>query len=90
MDGYLCLFVEGHIAKHFLEKSKLANDVLIHIWELADMDKDGRLTKFEFSLAFHFTTARKHNFPLPDHIPQQLYKDLIGEAHFYEAFYFRN
>ena len=52
---------------------------MIHIWELSDIDRDGRLTKLEFSLAFHFTSARRNNFPLPEQIPNQLYNDLIGK-----------
>lgn len=77
VDGYLCSFIEGQVAKDFFLKSKLPNEELIHIWELGDIDKDGRLTKVEFSLAFHFTLARRNNFPLPDQIPSQLYNDLI-------------
>ena len=45
IDGHLCLFIEGHVAKEFFVKSKLPNEELIHIWELADIDRDGRLTK---------------------------------------------
>ena len=66
------------MAKNFLLKSKLPNESLVHIWELADIDKDGRLTLFEFALAFHFTLAKQRNFPLPEHIPQRLYNDLLG------------
>jgi len=77
VDGQLCLFVEGHVAKNFLLKSKLPNDSLVHIWELADIDKDGRLTLFEFALAFHFTLAKQRNFPLPERIPQRLFNDLL-------------
>ena len=78
IEGYLCSFIEGAVAKDFFLKSKLPNDELIHIWELSDIDRDGRLTKLEFSLAFHFTSARRNNFPLPEQIPNQLYNDLIG------------
>ena len=79
IEGYLCSFIEGAVAKDFFLKSKLPNDELIHIWELSDIDRDGRLTKLEFSLAFHFTSARRNNFPLPEQIPNQLYNDLIGK-----------
>lgn len=77
IEGYLCSFIEGAVAKDFFLKSKLPNDELIHIWELSDIDRDGRLTKLEFSLAFHFTSARRNNFPLPEQIPNQLYNDLM-------------
>lgn len=77
IEGYLCSFIEGSVAKDFFLKSKLPNEELIHIWELSDIDRDGRLTKLEFSLAFHFTSARRNNFPLPEQIPNQLYNDLI-------------
>lgn len=82
IEGYLCSFIEGAVAKDFFLKSKLPNDELIHIWELSDIDRDGRLTKLEFSLAFHFTSARRNNFPLPEQIPNQLYNDLIGKMKF--------
>ena len=68
---------------------------MIHIWELSDIDRDGRLTKLEFSLAFHFTSARRNNFPLPEQIPNQLYNDLIGKMKFpnrikFHFFYLEN
>ena len=74
------------MAKNFLLKSKLPNDSLVHIWELADIDKDGRLTLFEFALAFHFTLAKQRNFPLPERIPQRLFNDLLGEFFFEKSF----
>ena len=71
-------YVSGNISRDFFTKSKLPNDELIHIWELADLDKDGKLTKLEFCIAFHLTVARRNGFPLPTQIPESLYNGLAG------------
>lgn len=71
-------YVAGPVARDFFMKSKLPNDELIHIWELADLDQDGRLTKIEYCLAFHLTVARRNGYPLPTQIPESLYVGLAG------------
>ena len=74
-SGFL---VPGECAREFFMKSKLPIEELILIWELADRDGDGKLTKFEFCLAFHLTLARIKKFPLPTQVPESLYVGLAG------------
>ena len=44
-------FVTGDQAKGFFLKSGLATNVLGQIWNLSDLNKDGKLDKKEFSIA---------------------------------------
>ena len=48
------------------------------IWEMADLDQDGKLTKLEFCLAFHLTNVRRNGFPLPHAVPESLFISLAG------------
>ena len=73
------IYVAGPVARDFFMKSKLPNDELIIIWELADLDKDGSLTRIEFCLAFHLTVARRNGYQLPSTIPETLYVGLAGK-----------
>ncbi|CAM9733331.1 unnamed protein product, partial [Choristocarpus tenellus] len=56
------------LAKSGLEKEKLGK-----VWSLADIDKDGALSRDEFAVAMHITTCAiiKH-LPVPDHLPTTL------------------
>lgn len=49
-----------------------------HIWELADIDRDGRLTMPEFAIAFHLTSLRRHGYQLPSKLPDALFDDVSG------------
>ncbi|CAK0872706.1 unnamed protein product, partial [Prorocentrum cordatum] len=46
--------VSGQRAKTKLVESKLPSNILHKVWTLADTDKDGMLTLYEYSLAMHF------------------------------------
>lgn len=49
-------------ARHLLKQTGLPEPMLAQIWNLSDIDKDGRLTQEEFVLAMHLTdTARSGN-----------------------------
>jgi len=66
----------GLIAREFFLKSKLSREELMLIWEMADLDQDGKLTKLEFCLAFHLTNVRRNGFPLPHAVPESLFISL--------------
>lgn len=44
-------FITGEKAREFFMKSQLATSILGQIWNLADLNKDGKLDKKEFSIA---------------------------------------
>lgn len=42
-------------ARHLLKQTGLPEPILAQIWNLSDVDKDGKLTQEEFVLAMHLT-----------------------------------
>jgi len=68
----------GQKAKPKLVESKLPSNVLHKIWTLADVDKDGCLSLYEFSLAMHFIKMRLDGHDLPAQLPESM--SMPGEA----------
>lgn len=64
--------LDGQAASKLFERSQLSRTELCHVWELADTDKDGKLTLTQFMLAFHLIVARKNQFQLPMILPKRL------------------
>jgi len=64
--------ISGGQAKDMMVQSKLPSNVLHKIWTLADVDKDGALTVYEFSLAMHFIKMRLDGQDLPPVLPAHL------------------
>merc|ERR1719159_2286429 len=50
--------ITGQKAKPKMTESKLPSNILHKIWTLADADKDGNLTLYEYALAMHFIKMR--------------------------------
>ncbi|KIM53721.1 hypothetical protein SCLCIDRAFT_427446 [Scleroderma citrinum Foug A] len=46
-------YIEGEVAVPFMLQSKLPEDILAEIWDLADINNDGRLTRDGFAVALH-------------------------------------
>lgn len=68
-DGY----VQGGQAAELFGKSGLDRVALKQIWTLADIDKDGRLDKDEFSVAMHLVVgSSKRGVPIPPTLPSEL------------------
>jgi len=82
MDRYCKMFatfaiskhgsISAGIAKDVLEKTKLPMPELSKIWQLADGDRDGRLTLGEFVCAMYLASARVRGVPLPSALPAAL------------------
>ncbi|XP_024921762.1 epidermal growth factor receptor substrate 15-like 1 isoform X9 [Cynoglossus semilaevis] len=70
MDG----FVSGHEVKDIFMQSGLAQNVLAHIWALADTRQIGKLTREQFSLAMHLIQQKVSKGLDP---PQALTADMI-------------
>ncbi|XP_068505369.1 intersectin-2a isoform X4 [Syngnathus scovelli] len=68
MSGYL----SGPQVRNALIASNLTQTQLAAIWNLADVDKDGRLRADEFILAMHLVDTAKTGRPLPLTLPQDL------------------
>ncbi|KAK2854204.1 hypothetical protein Q5P01_006865 [Channa striata] len=68
MSGYLTgQQVRGAMATTMLTQTQLAS-----IWNLADVDKDGKLKAEEFILAMHLVDVAKSGQPLPLTLPAEL------------------
>jgi len=64
--------ITGRVAKEELVKSKLSNNVLGKIWQLADHDQDGLLDSEEFALAMHLIRVKCEGCELPMELPTHL------------------
>ena len=68
-------FIEGEDAVRILSASRLSIEVLARIWDLSDIDDDGRLNTAEFVLAFHLCVCiAKRGLQLPSALPDILVK----------------
>ncbi|KAL4232733.1 RalBP1-associated Eps domain-containing protein 1 [Mactra antiquata] len=64
--------ISGVVAKGFFEKSKLSNQELSKIWNLADLNRDGALSLEEFCIAMHLVVLRRNDIEIPDRLPFSL------------------
>ncbi|OCH95289.1 hypothetical protein OBBRIDRAFT_788483 [Obba rivulosa] len=65
-------YIEGDIAVPFMLQSKLSKDVLAQIWDLADMNNDGHLTRDGFAVAMHLIQSKLNGAELPSAVPPSL------------------
>ena len=66
----------GSIAKSIFDRAKLPNDVLIRIWNLADIEQRGKLSETEFIIAMHLLASFRSGAmrALPNNLPAGLYE----------------
>ncbi|XP_071344242.1 intersectin-2b isoform X2 [Trachinotus anak] len=62
-------YVSGEQARKFFLQSGLPASVLAEIWSLADMNKDGRMDRLEFSIAMKLIKLKLQGTPLPSALP---------------------
>jgi hypothetical protein len=73
LDQQKCGFLDGPTAKEFMMKSQLPHAILGNIWNMADVDKDGKLDLDEFCIAFHLIVqVSRKGRPLPPALPKEL------------------
>ncbi|EMR09254.1 hypothetical protein PNEG_02588 [Pneumocystis murina B123] len=65
-------YLTGDEAVSFFLSSKLPEKTLAHIWDLADLDKSGKLNKEEFIIAIHLIRQKLVGVDLPASLPQEL------------------
>uniref|UniRef100_A0A915PSJ8 Epidermal growth factor receptor substrate 15 n=1 Tax=Setaria digitata TaxID=48799 RepID=A0A915PSJ8_9BILA len=64
--------VPGNKVRPVLLNSGLPSTSLARIWELADMDKDGKLDRIEMSVALHLVYCALQGEPVPSVLPPTL------------------
>ncbi|KAM9410329.1 intersectin-2b isoform 2-T2 [Pholidichthys leucotaenia] len=62
-------YVSGEQAKKFFLQSGLPGSVLAEIWALADMNKDGKMDRLEFSIAMKLIKLKLQGTPVPKALP---------------------
>ncbi|KAK0634358.1 hypothetical protein B0T17DRAFT_513112 [Bombardia bombarda] len=70
-------FITGEEAVPFFSQSKLPEDALAQIWDLADMTSEGRLTRDEFAVAMFLIRQLRGNREGPTVVPSALPPNLI-------------
>ncbi|PFH46118.1 hypothetical protein AMATHDRAFT_70603 [Amanita thiersii Skay4041] len=65
-------YIEGEIAVPFMLKSNLPGEDLARVWDLADLDNNGRLTRDGFAVAMHLIQNRLQGQELPASLPTSL------------------
>ncbi|KAI9323174.1 hypothetical protein BX666DRAFT_1884006, partial [Dichotomocladium elegans] len=65
-------FVQGAEAVEFFRNSRLPEGDLAQIWDLADSNQQGRLTRDSFAVAMHLIHRRLKGEPLPTSLPNGL------------------
>lgn len=70
-------FVTGEQAVQFFSNSRLPEEALAQIWDLADINSEGQLTKDEFAVAMYLIGQQKSKRDGRDVLPQSLPPNLI-------------
>ncbi|KAI9067074.1 hypothetical protein FKP32DRAFT_1564454 [Trametes sanguinea] len=65
-------YIEGDVAVPFMLQSKLPEDVLAQVWDLADLNNDGRLTRDGFAVAMHLIQGKLAGKEVPTTLPLSL------------------
>lgn len=70
-------FITGEEAVPFFSNSKLSEEVLAQIWDLADINSQGQLTKDEFAVAMYLIRQQRGKKDGRDTLPNTLPPELI-------------
>ncbi|RDX42684.1 hypothetical protein OH76DRAFT_1488480 [Lentinus brumalis] len=65
-------YIEGDVAVPFMLQSKLPEDVLAQVWDLSDINNDGRLTRDGFAVAMHLIQGKLAGKDIPSTLPASL------------------
>ena len=69
--------ITGEQAVQFFSNSRLPEDALAQIWDLADINSEGQLTKDEFAVAMYLIRQQRSKRDGRDVLPQSLPPNLI-------------
>lgn len=70
-------FITGDEAVPFFSNSKLPEEVLAQIWDLADINSQGRLTRDEFAVAMYLIRQQRSKRDGRDTLPSSLPPNLV-------------
>lgn len=70
-------FITGDQAVGFFSNSQLPEEVLAQIWDLADINSEGRLNRDEFAVAMFLIRQQRTKRDVRDVLPQELPPNLI-------------
>lgn len=70
-------FITGEEAVSFFSQSKLPEDILAQIWDLADFNSEGRLNKDQFAIAMYLIRQQRTKEGIPAPLPATLPPNLI-------------
>ncbi|KAG5718666.1 hypothetical protein E4T56_gene16621 [Termitomyces sp. T112] len=65
-------YIEGDVAVPFLLKSNLPGEELARVWDLADINNDGKLTRDGFAIAVYLIQKKLAGVDLPNALPLSL------------------
>ncbi|KAG6331895.1 hypothetical protein ID866_7191 [Astraeus odoratus] len=72
LDTNKCGYIEGDVASTFMAQSTLSDDVLAQVWDLADLNDDGCLTRDGFAVAMHLIEGKLTGKEIPATLPPTL------------------
>ncbi|KAG6332398.1 hypothetical protein ID866_6692 [Astraeus odoratus] len=72
LDTHKRGYIDGAVAGPFMAQSKLSDDVLAQVWDLADLNNDGSLTRDGFAVAMHLIQGKLMGKEIPATLPQTL------------------
>jgi epidermal growth factor receptor substrate 15 len=78
---FITCFLLGNDAVEFFQNSRLPESELAQIWDLADVEQRGKLSRDEFAVAMHLIHKRIAGQPIPRQLPATLLppSDLSGK-----------
>ncbi|KAF7983076.1 hypothetical protein HWV62_23989 [Athelia sp. TMB] len=72
LDSQKVNYIEGDVAVPFMLQSNLPEDILAQVWDLADINNDGRLTRDGFAVAMHLIQGKLAGKEVPSTLPPSL------------------
>lgn len=77
LDTENCGFITGDQAVGFFSNSRLPEEALAQIWDLADINSEGRLNRDEFAVAMFLIRQERTKRDPRDVLPQKLPSNLV-------------
>ncbi|WWC66844.1 uncharacterized protein I206_100751 [Kwoniella pini CBS 10737] len=73
--------IEGDVAVPFMLQSQLDENTLASVWDLADIRKEGKLTRDEFAVAMHLINSKLAGQDVPSSLPNTLVPPSLRDAY---------